>query len=287
MFFKKGKVVKQLLFLPIFAAILALSGCVWVSPKKPFGEEKMPDSRAQAAISRLSAELAGEMPKNYYLSCGEGIYSQPAEFFGGEEKVAYLEADNGEYLLLGETLFFLDGEEVFCREMAWEQLFADEIAERAWQKAIALLNGGGAEIELEYIPMAEEHPYHLNAEFQSEDGETDFSLSAYFRTDGYCDIVIFKIDKNDRDSDFSEDIYLSASFYFGENEPLQKEWRIWHFAKECGLTEEPVPALSKRKSDREYCKSVMAKLDFASLAERAERDESLKFPFDEGKFDIE
>ena len=278
---------KMVRFLALFAAILALSGCVWVSPKKPFGEEKMPDSRAQAAISRLSAELAGEMPKNYYLSCGEGIYSQPAEFFGGEEKVAYLEADNGEYLLLGETLFFLDDEEISCREMAWEQLCADEIAERAWQKAIELIKCSTAEIELEYIPMAEEHPYHLNAEFQSEDSETEFSLSAYFKTDGYCDILIFKMDENDHDSDFSEDIFLSASFYLGENDPLQKEWRIWHFAKECGLTEEPVPALSKRKSDRDYCESVMAKLDFASLAERAEKDGSLEFPFDEGKFDIE
>lgn len=249
----------------ILIAALLLSGCAAISGDKPFGEEKLSSEQASFAMEQL-ADSFGDMPQKYCLSCDR--LTQSYEAFCGGYKTAYIENDDGCRLWLDGRLFYCDSEKrLFYRDIDERQLGAAAAAERVWQRVAAMTLSGEGEARLEYIPMAENHPYHLEIGFSAGEWE-GCSLSAYMRADGGFDSVTVKYGGN------SSDTVISAGFYFDEAaNDIQAERRIWSFGNRCGAINEPVPALKKQKSDRQYCESIVASADFLSLAEY---DESIE-----------
>lgn len=260
----------------VLLAALIICGCAAISKSEPFGEREMSAEQADEVLGQLTDSM-GDMPEKYYISFGEGI-SQSKEYFCGGYSLAYSEGEDGDYLWLDGKLFFCDGDNrLFCREMGKEELAGFRAAESIWQKAAEITASAKGKAELEFVPMAKEHPYHLEVGFpEGEDGK--YAISAYMRTNGGFDSVSLKYSGS---GEPTERFCLSASFYFDETaNDIQAERRIWRFGNRCGAIAEPVPALKEQKNEREYCESIISAADFLGTAEQKADMES---PFSDEK----
>lgn len=248
----------------ILLAVLMLCGCAAISKDEPFGEREMSTEQAAEVLEQLTDSM-GDMPERYYISFGEGI-SQSKEYFCGGYRIAYSEGEDGDYLWLDGKLFFCDVDNrLFFCEMGEDELADFRAAESIWQKAAEITASAKGKAELEFIPMAKEHPYHLEVDFpEGEDGK--YAISAYMRADGGFDSVSLKYSGL---GEPTERFCLAASFYFDETaNDIQAERRIWRFGNRCGVIAEPVPALKEQKNKREYCESIISAADFLRAAEQ-------------------
>lgn len=276
--------------LGIVSAML-LSGCaaVPIAPGgEPFGEKTYSSQEAEEVYERVSQELLQNAPTEwggYTIEHRSGEMN--AEFYHSEEyTAAYVEGGMREELLWYEgCLYRKSGDQIFYKELPWDEIRTQEAAAKMWEDGLQLLSRHDAELTYKYIPMAEESPFLLKADYPGEefaDGMLYADVSVRMQEDGRLERVGLSWHYVEEGAFWN--IVWDISFYpYEDSADLQAERRVWMFGQDSGLTQEVVPALSTQEKDREWCREVIGGMDFASLAKQARQDDGLilSFGFDE------
>lgn len=273
----KGNVVLSIV---IAAGIFCLlSGCRMVAlpGREPFGERTYSDERAQVVYQNVCAEMERIDFfdwNGYSMELDEGWDRH--DFYRTEEYTAAWHEGAEEYLWYQERLYCADGETITYRDMTWEELQSDEYAARQWELVREVLTQNPENLEYKYIPMSSERQYLLTAKYPTTEweGQTKYALRLSFSLDEdgtFAGCTLHWQENGDRVLDL-------AFFPYESSYSLQAERKIWSFAHDGGLLEEVVPALSTQEDDREWCRSIIASIDFNSILDRAEYRENLTFP---------
>lgn len=265
--------------LPLLAGLLfLLSGCIALPGQEPFGERTYEDDRAQRIYGELQEEI-GQLSfadlGGYSIELTQGTVDH--EIYETQEyRVAWHEGKGKQYLWYQDRLYCYDGETLAYRDMAWEELGAEDYAAGHWELALRLLGQEAEELTYKYIPLAAVCPYLLTAEYPETEWEgirRRFPKLSIGR-DGdkaFHTMTLRWQEKGSRS--------IGVSFFAWEGSTsLLAERRVWSFAYDLGLLDQGVPAASAQSDDREGSRAVIEGIDFDGALERAEYREDLAFP---------
>lgn len=258
--------------------LLLLSGCAFVpGGREPFGEKTYSQKEAQAVYDRICAELLQRDAEDmgYVISCMTDAAGDNVTFYRTEEYTAvYAEGSSGEMLWYDGCLYQKNGDGLIYRELTWEDMHLNEMAEKMWEAGRTLLAQQSENLTYKYVPMAGDAPFLIKAEYPAEhyrDGKRYSSFSASLKEDGSCDSfhLEWQYVKKEENGTFATSVRGIDFQLWQGSASLQAERRLWAFGYDCGLTDEKVPALSVQEKEREYCRSVIAGMDFDTLKGQA------------------
>ncbi|MBQ9991641.1 MAG: hypothetical protein IJP31_12010 [Lachnospiraceae bacterium] len=276
---KKGTTALIILFL--IACIL--SGCIALPGQEPFGERTYSDEEARLVYEKITESMVRldfTQWEGYSIRCNGTIgagYSDCIVVETEEYRVAYLDADKGEYLWYEGWLYYtLDDQITYC-DMAWEELQAREFVTEGWEIGQHLLNSEPKKLRYKYVPMASGNIF--SAEYENADWKgrelqfPQLSLSPDSNAD-YDGLSI-----GWQEGDLVPPPYTGISFFpYEGTTSLQAERRIWFLGEDFGLTDEVVPALSTQEENRQWCRQIIESMDFSRLREMGTYDSELEIP---------
>lgn len=270
----------SVLLLAATSGLLCLfAGCrpITLPNREPFGEETYSATEAQAVYEQVCTDMEEAECSNWYgyLITFRGNTVEHDFYHTEEYSVAWHEGTE-DYLWYQERLYSTAGDFISYRDMAWEELQADEYAAHQWKFAQELLAKEPEKLEYKYIPMASGEQYLLTAEYGELEWEekTRKFPELYFRLDEKKNFYGFTL----RWSEGAWSVIDVGYFPYEGSTDLQAERKVWSFAQDLGLIGEAVPDISTQQENREWCQSVIADIDFDSLLERAQYREDLTFP---------
>ena len=269
---------KRLVCAATLAASCFFAGCIAMPGQEPFGEHTYTDSQAQLVCDRLQEELAELQFDDwggYSIELAENTIRY--DFYYTEAYTTAWHEGKEDYLWYEGRLYCHGGETLSFRDMDWAALGTENAVQSAWDFACALLERDDGELRFKHIPMAEEAPYLLTAEYPETEWESRprRGLKLSFGLDGNKSLSSFTLRWQEKGSAQ----VIGVSFFPLEGSArLLAERRIWSFASNLGLLEEGVPAISEQKENRKRCQAIISSIDFDSILEQAIYQENLEFP---------
>lgn len=263
----------------VLACSVLLSGCRMISfpGREPFGEQTYPSEDAQVLYQNLVSEIEQIDFSDwggYNMEFMEGW--DDFDLYRTEEYTAAWYEGDTDYLWYQQRLYCEKEDAIRYRDMTWEELKADPYAEDQWTFVRNILTLEPESLEYKYVPMASDELYLLTAEYPETkwNGQNKRALRLYLSLDGNGSLYNCTLhwqEDNDR--------VLNLSFFpYEDSCSLQAERKIWIFAHDLGLTDQTVPSLSVQEEEREWCRSVIAGMDFDRILEQAEYSQELTFP---------
>lgn len=196
---------------------------------------------------------------------------------------------NQEYLWYQNALYLDDGGQLYWRAAKWDELQPDDLMASAATFSLELMARNDGDLTFKRIPNAGDSPYLLKVEYplttvKQEDQKVWPALM--IRMDEDKKITFFAVSWN-RPVSFSDDGTInsqgdtfSLTYYPDDPEDafLQAERRVWSFGHMFGLTQEVLPALTTQEEKREWCKKVIAGMNFEGLRAQAIHSGHITFP---------
>ena len=273
----KTKICSLLTLTTIISCLL--SGCRMIAlpDQEPFGEHTYSEDQARSVYADVCTGMEHvdfSDWSGYSIELNETMVNH--DFYRTDEYTVAWHEGSQDYLWYQGRLYCMDGEELACRDMAWEELQSDEYAAKQWDFACALLARETETLKYKYIPMSIGNQYLLTAEYPETewDGQIRRFPRMYFRLDEDRNFIGFSLCWQEGDMRV-----ISIDYFPYENSSnLQAERKVWSFAHELGLIEQGVPALSTQENDREWSRSMIDSIDFDSILHRAKYKNDLAFP---------
>lgn len=203
--------------------------------------------------------------------------------------VADARSSDQEYLWYQNILYLNHGGQLYWRASKWDELQPDDLMASAESYSLELLNRNDGVLTFKHIPMAGDTPYLLKAEYPLSEVKQETRKvypTLMIRMDEDKKITSFSVSwsspaffSNDETIQNGGDMF-SLTYYLDAPEDafLQAERRVWSFGQEFGLTQEVVPALTTQQEKREWCKKIIAGMNFEGLTAQAIHSGHITFP---------